>query len=105
VARLRVCAEPGCPELSEGRRCPEHATQREQARGTRQQRGYGVSHYRRRDALKRRVESGLETCARCQLPILPGDEWALDHTDDREGYLGPSHKICNDRAGGQAAHR
>jgi hypothetical protein len=36
--------------------------------------------------------------------ILPGTEWALDHTDDRTGYLGPSHKRCNDSAGGKAAH-
>jgi hypothetical protein len=44
-------------------------------------------------------------CARCQRLILPGQEWVLDHTDDRKGYLGPSHATCNNRAGGLAAHQ
>jgi hypothetical protein len=38
-------------------------------------------------------------CARCGLPILPGDEWDLDHGPDRSSYLGPAHRRCNRVAG------
>jgi hypothetical protein len=51
------------------------------------------------------VLAGDVLCARCGLLILPAESWALDHTDDRSGYLGPSHTLCNNRAGGRAAHR
>jgi hypothetical protein len=40
-------------------------------------------------------------CARCGLPIAAGAEFDLDHTDDRAGYLGVSHRTCNRRAGGK----
>ena len=105
MARFKVCAQPGCPELSTGRRCAAHQNQVEQARGTRQRRGYDVRHYRLRDQWRPKVERCEVDCARCRRRILPGQEWALDHTDDRTGYLGPSHKACNDSAGGKAAHQ
>ncbi len=31
--------------------------------------------------------------------IRAGQLWDLDHTDDRRGYLGPSHARCNRVAG------
>jgi DNA-directed RNA polymerase subunit RPC12/RpoP len=37
-------------------------------------------------------------CARCGRPITD-DDWQLDHRDDGGGYLGPSHKRCNAKAG------
>jgi hypothetical protein len=41
-------------------------------------------------------------CARCGLPIRPGEEWHLDHDDeDRGRYLGPSHARCNEKAAGR----
>jgi hypothetical protein len=45
------------------------------------------------------VNAGKATCARCHQPIEPGEDWQLDHRDDRQGYLGPSHRRCNLRAG------
>lgn len=101
---LKVCAQPGCPELTDKRHCPTHAAQHERARGTRQQRGYTSEHDRLRARWKSKVERCEVKCARCDQLILPLEQWALDHTDDRTGYLGPSHKRCNDSAGGKAAH-
>lgn len=100
-----VCAQPDCPELTTARHCAAHARTAEQARGTRRQRGYDRVHDRLRRQWKPKVVAGLVNCARCGGPIHPGQEWALDHTDDRAGYLGPSHKTCNNSAGGKAAHR
>lgn len=102
---MRVCPRPGCPELTPGGPCPAHRAETQRRRPSRQARGYGKDHTRLRAQWKRKVDLGTETCARCGLPILPGDPWALDHTDDRTGYLGPSHQRCNDSAGGKARHR
>lgn len=102
----RICPKPGCPQPAEGRYCPAHNKDYEKARGSRQKRGYGSNHYRQRAVAARQVEAGLVNCARCGQRIHPGTEWALDHDDtDRTKYLGPSHKHCNDSAGGKAAHR
>jgi hypothetical protein len=45
------------------------------------------------------VAAGGVCCARCGEPIAPGEDWHLDHTDDRSDYLGPSHRRCNLLAG------
>jgi hypothetical protein len=49
------------------------------------------------------VERGQATCSRCGEPILPGQDWDLDHSDDRRGYIGPAHAACNRSAGGRKA--
>lgn len=66
-------------------------------RGTRQQRGYGVAHFRLKAKVGRVVEAGDARCVFCRLPIVPGSKWHLDHTPDRLGYRGPAHPGCNVR--------
>ena len=105
----KPCAVSGCPALvKRGRRyCDDHAAQHERRRGTRHERGYGSDHDAVRAKMRPIVESGTALCVRCGLPIAPDAEWAADHDDeDRSRYLGPSHKRCNDAAGGRAVrHR
>lgn len=93
--RLKVCAEPGCPELTDSTRCPTHAKVKEQQRGTRQERGYDRAHELLRKTWVPKVAQGGVLCARCHQRISPLEDWHLDHTDDRTGYLGPSHVACN----------
>jgi hypothetical protein len=57
------------------------------------QRGYGEPH-RRRVKAERPLQIG-RPCARCGWPMLAGQKIQLDHTDDRSGYLGWSHRACN----------
>ena len=76
-----------------------HCIRTRNQRANTNDRGYGAAHQRLRKAWARVVRAGNAQCARCHQPIEPGSEWHLDHTDDRTGYLGPSHKTCNERAG------
>jgi len=58
-------------------------------------RGYGHVHQSLRKRWTLKVATGTVLCARCGEPITPWDAWDLDHSDDRSGYLGPSHSRCN----------
>jgi hypothetical protein len=69
-------------------------------KASRHRRGYGRAHEYRRKAIEPAVITGKTVCCRCGEPIKPSDEWHLDHTDDRNGYLGVAHKLCNLRAAG-----
>jgi len=101
----RVCTRAGCPTLIDHPGyCTTHDRQADKERGRRQARGYDRGHERLRLHWAPRVAMGAVQCARCSRPILPGQSWALDHNDDRTGYLGPSHETCNNRAGGLASH-
>lgn len=92
----RVCAQPGCPQLTTtGSYCTTHTQTIDRARGTTSQRGYGTQHQHTRNHLAAIVNAGNATCSRCNQPIHPGQLWDLDHTPDRTGYLGPSHARCN----------
>ena len=93
----RVCSEPGCPVLiDQGTRCPTHTRQRDQARGTRQARGYDAAHDRLRASYQRRMDAGEPfVCWRCSRLIDP-DDWHLGHDDhDRTRYRGPECPPCN----------
>lgn len=74
---------------------PRHTARRRQPPGSTTRRGYGHDHQKLRAKIKPTVDAGLAWCARCHQPIAPGTAWHLDHTDDRTGYLGPSHEDCN----------
>jgi hypothetical protein len=58
-------------------------------------RGYGARHKQHRKAWARLVATGSEKCRRCGNLIGKDEPFDLDHTDDRTGYLGPSHQRCN----------
>lgn len=105
----------GCGRLTtrRGSRCPTCASTRSQARdaqrGSRQARGYTADHDRLRAWWKPYVDQGNVDCRAvvCLMParpILIGQDWHLDHNDDRTGYRGPAHMLCNTSAGGKAAH-
>jgi hypothetical protein len=97
-----VCAEPGCPALTDTPRCESHRREADRARGTRQARGYDAAHDRLRAGWQRRIDTGEAiTCARCSQVIEPASKWHLDHADDRTIYLGPSHAQCNLSAAGK----
>ena len=103
---MRVCCVPGCPTLvpKGTSHCAPHRSEHERSRGTKQQRGYDANHDRTRARWAPKVATGTVRCARCGTLIRPTDRWHLDHTDDRRGYLGPSHEFCNTSAGGRRAH-
>ena len=93
---MRVCPEPGCPELVDSGRCPTHARKREQQRGTRQQRGYGRKHIALRKHWAPKVAAGEVNCWRCGQRISPLEPWDLGHDDtDRSTWRGPEHQRCN----------
>jgi hypothetical protein len=61
---------------------------------------YDAHHRALRKRLEPFVASGQAICARCKEPIRRGERWDLDHRDDGQGYLGPSHATCNRQAKG-----
>lgn len=107
---MRVCSQPGCPELiPKPGYCTArgHAQQKERARGTRQERGYDANHVRLRADWAPKVATGKVNCWRCGEPIAPTEPWDLGHDDnDRRKYRGPEHAHrCNRAAAGRASHQ
>lgn len=70
------------------------------------QRGYGHRHQKLRLRWKRLLnQQGQLPCTRCPNLVHPTDDWELDHTDDRDSYLGIAHKRCNRSAGGRKSQQ
>jgi hypothetical protein len=103
----RTCKRCNAPTWSsKSPYCREHRPPPEVratwAAKTREARGYGIAHRTLRAQFVRLVEAGQATCARCGLPILPGEPFDLDHADDRSSCLGASHRRCNRVAGAKS---
>jgi hypothetical protein len=62
-------------------------------------RGYGPAHQRLRAEWQARVAKGGVDCCLCGLAIGVSEPWHLDHTEDRKGYRGAAHRVCNLREG------
>lgn len=102
MTRLKVCNQPGCPTFSDQPRCPAHRRAHEQARGTRQQRGYDANHDRERRYWEPIVAAGGVNCWRCGNPIDPTQPWDCGHDDnDRSIHRGPEHPACNRATAGR----
>jgi hypothetical protein len=99
---VRVCSEPGCPNLQPESRCPSHRRAYERGRGTRQQRGYDAKHEAERKRWEPIVANGAVKCWRCLVPLDPELPWDLGHDDqDRSKYRGPEHVRCNRATAGR----
>lgn len=97
---VSVCAEPGCPELTDGGKCRAHLAAaraaQDAARPSSTARGYDRDHQELRAQWAPRVATGTVNCARCHTPIGAGEPWDLGHDDhDRAKYSGPEHEDCN----------
>jgi hypothetical protein len=83
--RGRPHPESGLPSpMCEGRKVSGQARARTKGRKgdvTTTQSGYGWEHQQLRKRVPRVVAAGGATCARCGLPITPGDPWDLGHDD------------------------
>ena len=106
MATPRRCLD--CPTLGTWPRgrCPTHDRTRDQARGTRQQRGYDRAHDRTRATAVATLRAGLTlTCWRCGNPITNENDMHIGHDDsDRSITRGPEHRLCNLQAAGRNSH-
>ena len=103
----RICAKPGCPKVANGSYCTEHNREKERARGSREERGYGHAHRELRKAFIPEHQAGTLICWRCREIIPPNEPFDLGHDDeDRTIYRGAEHaRRCNRAAAGRKSHR
>lgn len=100
----KKCGRQGCEQRVIGRKYCDIHTAEAQQRANTTARGYGATHQTaRRHALADFIPGQI--CPRCQQPITDLTSVDLDHTNDRTAYNGLTHRICNQRAGGQTKTR
>jgi hypothetical protein len=114
--KCRLCGAPAtsqrhhlCDSCRVGRRRHterEREKRRELSRPSAEQRGYGKEHRQLRAQWARVMRDEPVFCARCGLPIEPGEPWDLGHADeDRSRYNGPEHRACNRKTATHKAQR
>ena len=94
---MKVCAVPGCPDLTHTTRCTTHTRAKDRARGTRQERGYDATYDAlRRSDVARLAQGQVLHCWRCGGVVFPHD-YSLGHCDDDRAVThGPEHlTACN----------
>lgn len=93
----KPCLDCGVPTRN-GSRCtrcqPAQDAKRDAQRGSTAQRGYGKAHRQLREKLLARWKPG-DPCAHCGLPMQDKARLDLAHTEDRSGYRGLAHDVCN----------
>ena len=95
---MRLCVAPGCSTRVLKGRCPQHTAQREQLRGTRQQRGYDAAWLKLRAAFLRQhplclfcAEQGQVTAASDVDHIIP----FMGLSDPRRLQWANLRALCN----------
>ncbi|HEY3363938.1 MAG TPA: HNH endonuclease signature motif containing protein [Symbiobacteriaceae bacterium] len=79
----RPCTTPGCPNLTQGGPCPEHAKKRERDRGSAAERGYDARWQRYRKWFLAQPENAL-----CRICLQSGTVTAstvVDHIKPHKG--------------------
>jgi hypothetical protein len=92
----RECLD--CRRLtSNGARCTRCTRNRDAARGTTTQRGYGhADHQVWKEAWRPHVEAGGILCWRCDEVLNPADPWDLGHNEQHPSRPAlPEHILCN----------
>lgn len=92
---MKVCSEPGCPELQPESRCITHRRAKERTRGSAARRGYGHEHKALRERWAPLVATGNVKCWRCNEWLNPEQPWDLGHRDGSSEYAGPECWSCN----------
>lgn len=83
---MKVCCEPGCPNLTTRIRCPSCSRAKDAARGTRQQRGYDAEYQAQ---LRSPEYLNAAICTSCGEAFTPANPKTGGHTVAlREGGKG-----------------
>lgn len=74
--------------------CQAQATTARNQRGNTTARGYGSAHQQARAQYLAAWQPG-DPCAHCEQPMWTKDGLDLAHTENRTGYRGLAHDVCN----------